>query len=333
MVFKILLFVLLTFFAVVVTVLVIVRWMPGESFSGELGPMTERELVLEDALRRHVTKLAGDIGARSTEALDGLRRAERYIEETLREHGVERQPFVLESGVEVANFEVLVRGTRAPDESLVVGAHYDGVGRCPAANDNGSGTAAVLELARHFSRAPAERSLRFVLFVNEEPPYFETPEMGSAVYVRRLEETSDRIVGMFSVETIGYFSDQPESQKYPPVFELLYPDRGNFIGFVSNLRSGVFLRRSIAAFRRHARIPSEGASAPAFVPGVALSDHSAFWEAGYPAVMITDTAPFRYPHYHLSSDTPDKLDYDRFARVVAGLEAALRELAGSASGK
>jgi hypothetical protein len=133
---------------------------------------------------------------------------------------------------------------------------------------------------------------------------------------------------MISLETIGYFSDAQDSQTYPsPGLDLLYPRVGNFIGFVSNVKSRALLRRVMALFRRDAKIPSEGASLPAFIPGVSWSDQWSFWQQGYPAIMVTDTAPFRYPYYHSSHDTPDKLDYDRLALVVSGMEKVIQELA------
>jgi hypothetical protein len=134
---------------------------------------------------------------------------------------------------------------------------------------------------------------------------------------------------MLSLETIGYYSDQPGSQRYPFPLGLFYPGSGHFIAFVSNLRSRSLLHRALGAFRRHARFPSEGVAAPAFIPGLDWSDHWSFWEQGYPAIMVTDTALYRYPWYHSVQDTPERIDYERLARVVAGLHGMLRELAGA----
>jgi Zn-dependent M28 family amino/carboxypeptidase len=184
----------------------------------------------------------------------------------------------------------------------------------------------VLELAGAARDWAPERSWRFVLFVNEEPPFFRTTEMGSHVHARGAKLRGERIVAMYSLETIGYYSEAPGSQRYPFPFSAFYPDRGNFVAFVANLPSRALLHRTIAAFRAHAEFPSEGAAAPAWVPGVDWSDQLWFWNEGYPALMITDTAPFRYPHYHTPQDTPDKVDYDRLARVVRGLERTFRAL-------
>ena len=187
--------------------------------------------------------------------------------------------------------------------------------------------AATLALARRFASIKSEHTLRFVAFVNEEPPYFLTGEMGSLVHAGRCKARGDKISAMMSLETIGYFSDAPHSQTYPsPGLGIFYPKVGNFIGFVSNVHSRSLLRRVVALFRKHAKIPSEGAALPAFVPGVSWSDQWSFWHHGYPGIMVTDTAPFRYPYYHSSSDTPDKLDYDRFALVVSGIEKVIEGL-------
>jgi len=223
------------------------------------------------------------------------------------------------------NIEVEIRGARPA--ILLIGAHYDSVFGSPGANDNGSGVAAMLALARRFAQKQAQHTLRFVAFVNEEPPYFQTSQMGSFVYASRCKASGDPISAMISLETIGYFSDAPRSQTYPAVgLGAFYPTIGNFIGFVGNVHSRALLRRTIDLFRKHAGIPSEGAALPSFIPGVAWSDQWSFWEHGYRGIMITDTAPFRYPHYHASTDTPDKLDYDRFALVVSGMEKVIEEL-------
>jgi Zn-dependent M28 family amino/carboxypeptidase len=197
----------------------------------------------------------------------------------------------------------------------------------PGANDNGTGVAAMLALARRFSGQKPRRTLRFVAFANEEPPHFQTAEMGSVVYAQRSRERSENVVAMLSLETLGYYDDAQGSQVYPPPIGLFYPSTGNFVGFVSNVSSRKLLRDVVGDFRSHTRFPSEGAALPAVIPGVGWSDHWAFWQAGYPALMVTDTAPFRYPHYHTGADTPDKIDYERLARVVAGLERSIRRLA------
>ncbi len=316
------------------TLLIMTAWLlwymvavPGKSYSGPLPPLNDEQTVLRDNLRRHVVAVASrEHNLWQPAALEA---AARYIEDALAGFGYtpSAQRFTTD-GVAVRNIEVEVAGGARAGEIVIVGAHYDSVQGATGANDNGSGVAAVLELARLARTTKPARTLRFVLFVNEEPPFFKSGEMGSRVYARRARQRGENIVAMFSIETIGYYSDEPGSQHYPPPIGLFYPATGNFIAFVSNLGSRGLLHEVVASFRRHAQFPSEGLAAPAFIPGVDWSDHWSFWQEGYPALMVTDTAPYRYPYYHTAADTPDKVDYDRLARVVSGLRATLLDLAG-----
>jgi len=299
--------------------------MPGRSFRGSAPPVTATQSELRDALRRDVATLAGTIGERNVIVSDGYAKAVGFIEQSLREAGyaTTRQTFVVD-GVSCANIEAERRG--ASDEIVVIGAHYDTVDGSPGADDNGSGVAAMLALARHFRSAQPKRTIRFVAFANEEPPYFTTAEMGSFVYAKRCRERGEKIVAMLSLESLGYFSDAPHSQQYPALLEHVFPSTANFIAYASNVSSGSLLRRCIAAFRERATIPSEGAALPEEVPGIAWSDQWSFWRNGFPAVMVTDTAPYRNPHYHTASDTPETLDYERLARVVEGLVGVVEGL-------
>jgi peptidase M28-like protein len=300
--------------------------MPGRNTSNT-AVLTDAERVLRGELVADVQALAGDIGERNLNRYPQLVAATDLIEASLARAGLTPRLDSYElRGRACHNIEVEVRGTRP--EILVVGAHYDSVSGSPGANDNASGVAGLLALARRFAGKPCGQTLRFVAFVNEEPPYFQTEEMGSLVYAKRCQARGDKISAMISLETIGYFSDKPGSQKYPsPGLGFFYPSTGNFIGFVGNLRSRSLLRGAVSAFKKERKLPCEGASMPAAIAGVAWSDQWSFWECGYPAIMVTDTAPFRYPHYHSSTDTPDKLDYDRFALVVSGMEKVIAELA------
>jgi len=227
----------------------------------------------------------------------------------------------------VTNVETELPGTHKPDEVIIIGAHYDSVSGSPGANDNASGVAALLELARNLKDRGAARTIRFVAFANEEPPYFQTEQMGSRVYARRSRERQERIMAMISLETIGYYSDLEKSQLYPFPFSLYYPSKGDFLGFVGNISSRALVRRAVEVFRADDALPSQGIAAPGWLTGVGWSDQWSFWKEDYPAIMITDTAIFRYPHYHRLSDTPDKLDYDRMARAVSGISRVIMDLA------
>ena len=313
----------------VAAVLVLLWWfgmrMPGKNVS-KAGPLSPDEVVLREELHTNVQKLAGEIGERNLWHYAQLNSAADFIEDSFSQAGLRtRRDSYDVRGQTCHNIEAEVPGARP--EIILVGGHYDSVFGSPGANDNGTGAAATLALARRFATAKPKHTLRFVAFVNEEPPYFLSGEMGSLIYARRCKEQGNQISAMISLETIGYFSDTPHSQRYPsPGLGMFYPNVGNFIGFVSNVKSRALLRRVIALFRRHAKIPSEGASLPAFIPGVSWSDQWSFWQQGYSAIMVTDTAPFRYPYYHSSNDTPDKLDYDRFTLVVSGMKKVIEEL-------
>jgi Zn-dependent M28 family amino/carboxypeptidase len=237
------------------------------------------------------------------------------------------QDFIVEGKI-VKNLEVEIMGKSLSKEIVIVGAHYDSVIGCPGANDNATGVAAVLEIARILTGRELPRTVRFVAFVNEEGPFFQTENMGSLVYARRARKQSENIVAMLSLETIGYYSDEKGSQRYPFPFSFFYPSTGNFIGFVGNTSSRALLHQSISSFRKHTSFPSQGVAAPGWMTGIGWSDHWSFWQEDYPAIMITDTALFRYAHYHTPQDTPDKVDYARMARVVAGLRRVIVELAG-----
>jgi Zn-dependent M28 family amino/carboxypeptidase len=302
--------------------------MPGKRFGGALPPLTAEDERRADRLRADVEALAGKIGPRDMNNAAALAQAKDYVRSALEGAGydVHGEDYDVDGRV-ATNVVAERRGTSQPSEIVVVGAHYDTVPGAPGADDNTSGVAAMLELARSLKDFPPARTLRFVAFVNEEPPYFWTNRMGSLVYARACAARKDDIVAMLSLETLGYYADAKGSQKYPFPMGLFYGDRGDFIGFVGNTSSRALTRRVIGTFRERASFPSEGAALPWLIAGVGWSDQWSFWRAGYPGVMVTDTAPFRNPHYHTASDTPDTLDYARFSRVVGGLRPVIASLA------
>lgn len=301
--------------------------MPGASYAGPFEPLSETERAVEAALRRDVAALAQEIGERSVSVPTGLARAADYVERALTEagHHTTRQRYDV-NGHGCDNIEAEIAGKS--QQIVLIGAHYDSALGTPGADDNGSGVAALLALARSFAGQRPDKTLRFVAFANEEPPYFQTSSMGSVVYAKRSRARREDIVAMLSLETIGYFTDRPASQRYPFPFGLLYPTTGDFIAFVGDRSSADLVRGALGSFRRNARFPSEGVAAPASVPGVGFSDHWSFWQEGYRAVMVTDTAPFRYRHYHERSDTPAEVAYAPMARVVVGLTRVVEDLAG-----
>ena len=283
--------------------------------------------MLAAAVRRHVERLAGEIGERNVPRRFALDAARDYIMEEWRRQGHEVVIHWYDAGgVPCANIEVSRLGSRRPDHILLIGAHYDTVSGSPGADDNASGIAALLELSRLFADAVPAVTVRFVAFVNEEPPFFMTRKQGSLVYARDARRRGDDIRLMVSLETIGYYRDDPGSQLYPPLFRLFYPDRANFIGFVSDFRSRRMMLRLASLFRSRSDFPLEHVATFRFIPGVAWSDHLSFWRMGFRALMVTDTAFYRYPFYHSADDRPDALAYPQLARVTEGLFNALAGL-------
>jgi Zn-dependent M28 family amino/carboxypeptidase len=305
---------------------------PGKSHHGALPLLTQVEVELAANLKQHIAMIA----AREHNLVEfaELEKVARYIEATITSFGytVGRQEFLVE-GKPVRNIDAVIepRVGAVDPEVIVVGAHYDSVRGCPGANDNASGSAAVIELARLLRDldGKTDKRIRCVLFVNEEPPYYRTEAMGSLQYARALAERRERVVGMYSLETIGFYSSKPGSQRFPFPFGLLLPHRADWVAFIGLPGSRPLLQRTLRSFRRHTLFPSVGGVAPDSIPGMGWSDHWAFAQHGFQALMVTDTAPFRYVHYHEPSDTPDKVDTESVARLVKGIERVIRDLVRS----
>ncbi|WP_207385184.1 M20/M25/M40 family metallo-hydrolase [Legionella beliardensis] len=302
--------------------------MPGQSYRGPFLPLSVQEQEIAKLTHGHIQVLAGDIGERNLLwQEENLRDAAHYIENVFTNLGyqVTSQDYLVHNKP-VKNIIVELKGTMNAHEIIIIGAHYDTVFGSPGADDNGSGVAALLELARLIKGQQTKRTIRFVAFVNEEPPFFQTPHMGSFYYAKSLKEKNEKVVAMLSLESIGYYDLEKKSQHYPFPFSYFYPNTGDFIGFVANIASRPLLSQVISSFRKHASFPSEGVAAPSAITGVGWSDQWAFWQQGYLALMITDTALFRNPNYHLASDLPNTIDYSRLARVINGLSAAILDL-------
>ncbi len=301
---------------------------PGTPHQGSLPALTADERALATRLKTHIAAIAAR--EHNIDNYDELEKAARYIERTLAAAGYKPSPQEFTTrGKRVRNIETTIDAATPDAETIVVGAHYDSAIGTPGANDNATGTAAVLELARLLAplKGKSGKRIRLVLFVNEELPYFGTEDMGSLQYAKRLAERSERVTAMYSLETLGFYSDAAGSQKYPAPFGLVFSDRGDFISFVGMLGSRALLQEAMRSFRAHTQFPTIGGVSPGFIPGISWSDHWAFARHGFQALMITDTALFRYPHYHKPTDTPDKIDNERLARVVKGIERVVRDQA------
>ncbi len=282
-----------------------------------------------DNLKRSVHILSREIGSRGYLEMDSLNKAAEYItsELTLYGYNVLSQSYEYD-GKTYKNIYVEMKGNKSPEKILIIGAHYDTVVGTPGADDNASGIAGLLEMARLLHDRSFDKTLRFVAFVLEEPPLFRSKYMGSYVYAKSLKNKGEEIEGMICLEMIGYYTNESESQHFPlPFFRWLYPDKGNFIALVSNIQSKGFLSKVKDSFKKGTDLPVETISTFSIIPGIDFSDHRSFWEFGYDALMVTDTAFYRNPNYHGMGDLPETLDYERMAKVVLGLRSAIEELA------
>lgn len=282
-------------------------------------------------LKEHVTTLSRTFAPRDFRHPGNLDKAARYIADHFRAAGAEvyEQPYDCH-GVIYKN--IIAEFGPESDSVTIVGAHYDAVEGTPGADDNGSGVAGLLELARMLSDASLSSRVVLAAYALEEPPFFKSEYMGSMVHARSLREKGVRVRLMICFEMIGYFTDEPGSQQFPvPFLKLFYPSRGNFIGIVDQLFS-LQAGRLKKWMRSQIKLPVCSINAPGWLPGVDWSDHGSFWKNGYPAVMITDTAFYRYSAYHGMADTADRLDYDKMAQVVYGIFTYVLHLANDING-
>ena len=297
-------------------------WMPSASFSGTPPLFTPAEESLKIALIQTLQNLES-IGPRNDQNPGSLAKTIAFLAPTF----ADVQSYLINEK-QYENRIAEIKGSEHPEQIILISAHYDTVPGSPGADDDGTGIAAITELAKRFGQTKPARTLRFVAFTNEEQPFAGTDTMGSRVYAKQVADRKEKILGMFSLEMLGYYSDRPNSQQYPVPVNGVYPDQGNFIGFISNLKSRELLKTSLLVFRQTATVPSEGIALPEAIGAIGRSDHASFWKYGYPALMVTDTANFRTPYYHTPQDTVETLDVDRLTRVVLGLEQVIAGLAG-----
>jgi Zn-dependent M28 family amino/carboxypeptidase len=272
-------------------------------------------------LRSHVETLAAAPRPPGSEALD---RARQFVEHSLEQIGwhVRHQLFRTQG---LSGTNLLARPTEAPisGRHLIVGAHLDSRPETPGADDNASAVAALLELARHVRNDAADAPVGLELIIFEE-----SGMLGSAHVAGRCMELGADLAGMISLEMLGYADATPGSQQMPEALRALYPDTGDFIGVVGNARSTNFCEQITASMRRTPGLKVESLTVPGngeAIPPTRLSDHSPFWDRGFPALMITDTSFFRNPHYHTPADTHDTLDFDFLALVTEGVITAVRD--------
>jgi Zn-dependent M28 family amino/carboxypeptidase len=280
---------------------------------------------LAEALKSHVRKLSYEIGDRSVFQYKNLAEAADYILKEFKSKGYSVELHHYEVDEKRVSNIIATKGFSAENRVVIVGAHYD---TCfnPGADDNASGVAILLELAGILRDEKTAAAVKFIAFVNEEPPFFKTDGMGSRQYTKHAKYRKENIKAAIILESMGYYSDKPNSQRYPPLFGIFYPNRADFIAVVGNLNSYWLLKTIVPAFKKKTAFPIETVTTFSFVPGVDFSDHWSFWKEGYPAVMITDTAFYRNTDYHTDSDTYEKLDYISMAEVTKGLAESIIEI-------
>ena len=300
-------------------------WTPVE----HLAPLNADEVLLESQVRSDVNFLADTVGERNVQHKSmQLEQAAAFIDRSMNFAGYQpRSQWYSVAGTKCRNIEAEIRGTDPHGDMVIVGAHYDSAPGSPGADDNASGVAVMLALARSLAGTRPSRTLRFVGFVNEEPPYFWRPEMGSLVYAKKCSQQGDHVVAMISIESVGYYSMSRASQQYPAGFGATYPSRGNFVAIVGNLPSRLLVDETVSTFRTTGAYPVIGAAVPHTTLGAGWSDHWSFWHQGFLAVQITDTALYRNPYYHTARDTPDRLNYDHLARFTWAMREVVRKLA------
>lgn len=296
-------------------------------------PLSDQEVEVRDLVRGHVESLAGLIGIRHDSRPSSLDATVAYIQHQFESLGqlvrVETYPTAV---WEAKNLVVEWPGNKRPDDIVILGGHYDTVRGTPGADDNATAIAGLLAVCRLLKGRTFAKTIRFVAFANEEPPHFSTKTMGSMVYAKGCRTRGDRIHAMICLEMLGYYDTAPGTQTYPAelpkIVSPLLRSTGDFIALVSNIASRRQLRRFTRGFKSVAKSPVTSVPVPKARDLLWVSDHGPFWDQGYPALMVTDTAWFRNPHYHAPTDTPETLDYDRMARVVGGVAGGVAKLAG-----
>lgn len=276
-------------------------------------------------LRTHVEKLSKDFHPRNWMEIENLNNCADYIADQFEKAGamVENQEFKV-YGKTYRN--VIGRFNAGKGSRIIIGAHYDTCEQTPGADDNASGIAGLIELAYLLGKHLPEKEIELVAYPLEEPPFYNTPNMGSAVHAKSVAEDKANIAGVVVLEMIGYFDDSKGSQSYPMrMLHLIYPDRGNFIAVIGPWNQGKWVKKIKTGMKGTSDLPVYSMRAPAAVPGVDFSDHKNYWPYGINAVMITDTSFYRNKHYHEDTDTADKLDYDRMAKVVIAVFEAIQK--------
>ncbi len=269
------------------------------------------------------------LGPRNSEnekTYNQLRHCEEWIRQRWESQGyvVKKHTFSIREK-EYSNLEIEIKGRTLPSEIIIISAQYDTLPDSPGANNNGSGIAILFQLSQLLRKHTPDKTLRLLNFVNEEDPLFGTEMMGSFQYAKRSHQLREDIKVMLSMDALGIYKEEPNSQKLPFPFSMFYPDRGNFLAFIGDLSSRKYMIEMTRGFKKGSSFPIEAGVVPKWAKGAAWSDHSSFWKFGYPGIMVTDTGGFRSPSHTTKEDTMEKLNFEAMSRIVIGMyTSALR---------
>jgi len=310
----------MTLLVLVVILLSTFGWMPLNEHEKDI---SVAEIATSKRIKEITTFLAVEIGTRNYQNYDNLEMSVSFIIKSFEELGYTIEIMSYEANGQVFKNVIAYSPENDPTKNtILIGAHYDSCFN-PGADDNATGVAGMIELARLFKDEKLNHNLRFVGFVNEEPPFFNSKSMGSMVYANEIKSSGDKIKVAVILETIGYYSEKPFSQKYLPLLGPFYPNKGNFIAIVGNFNSKNIVNTLYTSFKNNKKFPAERVVSPESIPGINFSDHWSFWKVGIPAVMITDTAYLRNSNYHKKTDLPATLNFEKMAKMIFGLRDSI----------
>ena len=306
--------------------------MPGQSPPTATTPLTPEESEISESLKKGCEELAHLIGQRNSVRMQGLDKAREYLGRRLTRANFRPKETAFSSrGEQATNLEVELEGTTAKDQILVLGAHYDTASYSPGADDNASGVAMLLEIARLLAVRSHDRTIQIVFFDRGSGRYAGTDDSGSYAWAAEAKKQNKKIAAMISLDSVGMYLDEDGSQSGPFPLSVCYPGQGNFLLFASDFSSRQLVQACVQNFRTQGGQPCEGLTLPGFIPWLSHSDHYAFGQNEWPSLVVTDTGPYRNTEHGLMTDTYDRLNYDRMARVTVRLVKLFERLSQRSS--
>jgi Zn-dependent M28 family amino/carboxypeptidase len=292
------------------------------TFENKSNPAYHQQ-VSAQVLKDHVIHISENLSPRSSDDLDNLNKAASYIKQNLEKYS-QNVSYQNYNVVKTEYKNIIANFGPESNDIIVIGAHYDAYEQYAGADDNASGVAGLLELAKLLSQVELKSQVQLVAYTLEEPPFFRSEYMGSYIHAESVKDKNIKL--MISLEMIGYFTDKEDSQDYPiSLMKTIYPSKGNFIAIIDQLISSKAsdIKKTI---NTHTDLPAYSINAPSSIPGIDFSDHLNYWKFGFPAVMVTDSSFYRYQYYHTEDDTYEKLDYQAMAKVVYGVFKSIEEI-------